>query len=86
MNLTPETEPWMDHANCLGCDPSLFFPDRGDTTKEAKAVCAGCVVRLDCLEYSLANGEKWGIWVGLSERERRRVRSQRSRSARGSAA
>lgn len=45
-----------------------------------------CVVRLDCLEYSLANGEKWGIWVGLSERERRRVRSQRSRSARGSAA
>jgi len=41
-------------------------------------VCRGCVVREDCLEYALANGEKFGIWGGLSERERRRLRRQRA--------
>jgi WhiB family redox-sensing transcriptional regulator len=65
-------------ANCLGVDPDLFFPERGASTKEAKAVCQGCVVREDCLEYALANGEKFGIWGGLSERERRRIRRQRA--------
>jgi WhiB family redox-sensing transcriptional regulator len=39
-------------------------------------------VRESCLEYALANGEKFGIWGGLSERERRRLRRQRSQAAR----
>ena len=65
-------------ANCLGVDPDLFFPERGASTKEAKLVCQGCVVREDCLEYVLSNGEKFGIWGGLSERERRRIRRQRA--------
>ena len=69
---------WQLDANCLGVDPDLFFPERGASTREAKAVCHGCTVRLDCLEYALANGEKFGIWGGLSERERRRIRRQRS--------
>src|SRR5215216_1852409 len=69
---------WQDYANCLGVDPDLFFPERGASTREAKAVCRGCVVREDCLEYALAHGEKFGIWGGLSERERRRVRRQRA--------
>ena len=69
---------WQLAANCLGVDPDLFFPERGASTKEAKAVCQGCVVREDCLEYALANGEKFGIWGGLSERERRRIRRQRA--------
>jgi WhiB family redox-sensing transcriptional regulator len=69
---------WMDRANCLGCDPELFFPERCESVVEAKAVCAGCVVRADCLEFALAIGEKVGIWGGLSERERRRVRRDRS--------
>jgi WhiB family redox-sensing transcriptional regulator len=69
---------WMDRANCLGCDPELFFPERGESVVEAKAVCAGCVVRADCLDFALATGEKVGIWGGLSERERRRVRRDRS--------
>lgn len=68
---------WQDLGNCLGTDPDLFFPERGASTKEAKEVCVGCVVREDCLEYALANGEKFGIWGGLSERERRRIRRQR---------
>ncbi|MFZ4519640.1 MAG: WhiB family transcriptional regulator [Microthrixaceae bacterium] len=72
------TESWQNFANCLGVDPDLFFPERGASTKEAKQVCQGCVVREECLEYALANGEKFGIWGGLSERERRRIRRQRA--------
>jgi WhiB family redox-sensing transcriptional regulator len=73
---------WQSKANCLGVDPDLFFPERGASTKEAKGVCKGCVVREDCLEYALANGEKFGIWGGMSERERRRIRRARAIAAR----
>src|SRR5437899_10094452 len=69
---------WQDQANCMGVDPDLFFPERGASTREAKEVCRGCVVREDCLEYALANGEKFGIWGGMSERERRRIRRARA--------
>jgi WhiB family transcriptional regulator, redox-sensing transcriptional regulator len=69
---------WQNRANCLGVDPELFFPERGASTREAKEVCRGCEVRGDCLEYALANGEKFGIWGGLSERERRKVRRSRA--------
>jgi WhiB family redox-sensing transcriptional regulator len=82
ISTAPETEvevrSWQDFANCLGVDPDLFFPERGASTREAKEVCRGCVVREECLEYALANGEKFGIWGGMSERERRRIRRQRA--------
>jgi WhiB family redox-sensing transcriptional regulator len=74
---------WQERANCLGVDPDLFFPERGASTREAKAVCRGCEVRVECLEYALQHGEKFGIWGGLSERERRRVRRQRALERRG---
>jgi WhiB family transcriptional regulator, redox-sensing transcriptional regulator len=77
---------WQGQANCMGVDPDLFFPERGGSTREAKEVCRGCVVREDCLEYALANGEKFGIWGGMSERERRRVRRARALSQRQAAA
>ncbi len=77
-DLDGEDKSWQDMANCLGVDPDLFFPERGASTREAKEVCKGCVVRDDCLEYALANGEKFGIWGGMSERERRRIRRQRA--------
>ena len=79
---------WQGQANCLGVDPDLFFPERGASTREAKGVCRGCVVREECLEYALVNGEKFGIWGGLSERERRRIRRQRTlaRQANGAGA
>ena len=54
----------------------------GASTREAKEVCRGCVVREECLEFALQNGEKFGIWGGLSERERRRIRRQRAQAAR----
>ena len=68
----------QSRANCMGVDPDLFFPERGASTREAKEVCRGCVVKDDCLEYALDNGEKFGIWGGMSERERRRLRRARA--------
>ena len=65
---------WRDRANCRGVDPDLFFPERGEPTRDAKAVCQGCTVWWPCLVDALARGEKHGIWGGLSERERRRLR------------
>lgn len=74
-------ENWQDDANCLGVDPDLFFPERGASTRKAKEVCRGCFVRADCLEFALQNNEL-GIWGGLTERERRRIRRQRAVAAR----
>lgn len=85
-NDARDTEDWQSRANCLGVDPDLFFPERGASTAEAKAVCAGCVVREQCLEYALANGEKFGIWGGTSERERRVIRRERARKRAAAAA
>lgn len=81
MEAAPERT-WQRQANCMGVDPDLFFPERGASTREAKEVCRGCVVREDCLEYAITNSEKFGIWGGLSERERRRIRRARSLSGR----
>lgn len=69
---------WQAKANCLGADPDLFFPPQGGLVWPAKEVCRGCAVRDCCLEFALANGEKFGVWGGMSERERRTIRRQRS--------
>lgn len=79
-----EKPTWQEYANCLAVDPDLFFPERGASTREAKEVCRGCVVREECLEFALSNGEKFGIWGGMSERERRRLRRQRAIARRAS--
>ena len=65
---------WQDKALCAQTDPEAFFPEKGGSTREAKKVCLGCDVRSECLEYALANDERFGIWGGLSERERRRLK------------
>lgn len=73
---------WQERANCRGVDPDLFFPERGASTKEAKAVCHGCEVKDECLEFALRMGEKFGIWGEKSERERRRIRRTRAEARR----
>ncbi|EPH02421.1 hypothetical protein HMPREF1531_01727 [Propionibacterium sp. oral taxon 192 str. F0372] len=67
---------WQEQALCAQTDPEAFFPEKGGSTREAKKVCQSCPVRSDCLDYALANDERFGIWGGLSERERRRLRKQ----------
>ena len=73
---------WQDYANCRGADADLFFPERGASTRKAKAICAECQVRQECLEYAIQIGEKFGIWGGMSERERRKIRRERQLAAR----
>jgi WhiB family transcriptional regulator, redox-sensing transcriptional regulator len=65
---------WQERALCAQTDPEAFFPEKGGSTREAKRVCLGCDVRSQCLEYALAHDERFGIWGGLSERERRRLK------------
>jgi WhiB family transcriptional regulator, redox-sensing transcriptional regulator len=72
--LTPEDPGWQELALCAQTDPEAFFPEKGGSTREAKRVCQSCEVRQECLEYALANDERFGIWGGLSERERRRLK------------
>lgn len=66
-------QPWMEEARCVETDPDAFFPLTGGSTREAKRVCMGCEVRDKCLAYALENEERFGVWGGYSERERRRL-------------
>jgi WhiB family redox-sensing transcriptional regulator len=65
---------WQADALCAQTDPEAFFPEKGGSTREAKKICQQCEVKSECLEYALSNDERFGIWGGLSERERRRLR------------
>lgn len=74
-----DTEDWRHQANCLGMDPDLFHPEKGDTetARRAKAVCAGCDVRDACLDWALDHVETIGIWGGMAARQRRDERTRR---------
>src|SRR6476469_7302971 len=67
---------WQERGLCAQTDPEAFFPEKGGSTREAKKVCLTCDVRQDCLEYALENDERFGIWGGLSERERRKLKKR----------
>lgn len=74
-----EPEPWTEAALCAQTDPEAFFPDKGGSTRDAKAVCRRCDVRDECLAFALRHDERFGIWGGLSERERRKLKQPRPR-------
>jgi WhiB family transcriptional regulator, redox-sensing transcriptional regulator len=76
---TPQS--WPDLAACAEADPEVWYPEKGGSTREAKQVCRGCDVRAECLLYALEHDERWGIWGGLSEIERRRVKREAPRDA-----
>ncbi|GAA4481105.1 hypothetical protein GCM10023190_26800 [Enteractinococcus fodinae] len=67
---------WQADALCAQTDPEAFFPEKGGSTRDAKKVCGSCPVKQECLEYALSNDERFGIWGGMSERERRRLRKK----------
>lgn len=67
---------WQERSLCAQTDPEAFFPEKGGSTREAKKVCTGCDVRKECLEYALEHDERFGIWGGLSERERRKLKKR----------
>jgi WhiB family redox-sensing transcriptional regulator len=65
---------WTQDALCAETDPEAFFPEKGGSTRDAKNICVSCDVKEQCLEYALKNDERFGIWGGLSERERRKLK------------
>src|SRR5579859_5763013 len=80
--VSPEDEDelgWQDRALCAQTDPEAFFPEKGGSTREAKQVCRSCEVRAECLQFALEHDERFGIYGGLSERERRRLKRQAAR-------
>lgn len=79
------TPAWIGDALCAQTDPEAFFPDLGDSTRSAKAVCMACPVRRQCLAFALENDERFGVWGGLSVNERRALRKS-SESTEGEAA
>lgn len=61
-----DDESWRDSALCAQTDPDLFFPPMGGLGHAAKAICAKCPVKFQCLEFAVSNGETEGVWAGLS--------------------
>ncbi|MFM8798718.1 MAG: WhiB family transcriptional regulator [Fluviibacter sp.] len=75
---------WKLEGICNQVDPELFFPSRDEdgymgeyNPLVAKSICAGCPVRVQCLEYAIGNNEQFGIWGGLSYKERLELRRRR---------
>lgn len=78
MMIEPITAPaplaWQESALCNQVDPEIWFPDKGGSTKDAKRICKRCEVTEECLDYALTADERFGIWGGKSERERRKLK------------
>lgn len=79
--LLPD-RPWVARALCAGMEPEVFFPEGVDgpallDVANAKAVCANCPVREECLDWALRIGEAHGIWGGTTPSERRMLRRAR---------
>lgn len=72
---------WITDALCAQVDNEIFFPPKGGSTKDAKRVCMACPARVACLEAAMARDERFGIWGGLSERERRELKKRRRQVA-----
>lgn len=72
---------WQRDGLCGQTDPEAFFPEKGGDVRMAKKVCEMCEVKEKCLDYALENDERFGVWGGLSERQRRKLRNMPKRSA-----
>lgn len=65
---------WQEGALCAQIGADFFFPEPGSSVREAKRICRSCAIRRDCLDYALREDERYGVWGGLSEKERVRLR------------
>ena len=68
---------WQADGSCLEHVDINFFPLQGEDCRDAKAICAGCLVRVECLQFAVDTGQWHGIWGGTSAEERRRLRKLR---------
>ncbi|WP_318253031.1 WhiB family transcriptional regulator [Mycolicibacterium neoaurum] len=67
-------EPWTDGALCTQVDPEAFFPEKGEQSRPAKKVCQRCDVRDQCLKFAMDNDLRYGVFGGLSARDRTKLR------------
>lgn len=74
-------EKWMSRSACSGLNPDLFFSEEPEDEATAKALCEGCPVRMDCLEFAFRKGIEHGIFGGLKDTERRSMLKRRGRAA-----
>ena len=65
---------WMDQGRCAEVGNDEWFPEKGGSTREAKAICAQCEVKAECLAYALETDQAHGIWGGLTVHQRRRLK------------
>lgn len=72
LDVLVQRDDWQDRALCAQTDPEAFFPEKGQSTRDAKKICMACDVRVECLDFALTNDERFGVYGGLSARERRR--------------
>ncbi|MFJ5260243.1 WhiB family transcriptional regulator [Streptomyces sp. NPDC088387] len=72
--ITPAAPAWRDQALCAQTGADFFFPEPGSSVREAKRICGMCEMRTACLEYALENDERFGVWGGMSEKERLQLR------------
>jgi WhiB family redox-sensing transcriptional regulator len=71
---------WRDAALCATSDPEAWFPEKGGSTREPKRICRRCPVQEPCLRYALENEERYGVYGGFSERERRKILRDRAKA------
>lgn len=79
MELTRSRDVDWDSTACLRADPEIFYPDGRDSSakpiiEQARGYCGSCEIKDDCLRDALARDEEWGIWGGMTERERKALR------------
>ena len=73
-SITAPGVAWQEQALCAQTGGDFFFPEPGSSVREAKRICGLCEIRAECLEYALSNDERFGVWGGLSEKERLSLR------------
>lgn len=70
---------WVEQALCAQVDVGdIFFPDAGQSVQQAKAICRRCNVQTECLTEAINNNEMYGIFGGLSVKERQRLKRQQA--------
>ena len=76
---------WRHDAACAGMDMAIFFPERGHTSRPAKAVCATCPVIVPCGQFALATNQSFGVWGQMSEKDRRKIDREEAKAQKESA-
>lgn len=81
--LEPE-QSWKREGSCLGLGSKankIFFPEKGASAREAKVICSTCPVLEQCRDYALNGREKFGVWGGMNEKDRKNYKRKMQREA-----